>query len=79
MTREEELKLLIATAQKAGEAALEQGDHKLALTALLSAYASIAQANPCCTVTAARLAQAVATELHQHAAARTQPASIQIH
>lgn len=79
MTREQELALLIATAQKAGEAALEQGSHALAIQALLSAFATIATSHSCCTTTAARLAQAVANNLHQRALARTQPASNQVH
>lgn len=79
MTREEELQILIATARKAGEAALEQGNHAVAIHARLSAFSTIAMAHPCCTETASRLAQAVAIELHQHALARIQPTSPQVH
>lgn len=79
MTREEELRRLIATAQKVSETALEQGDHNLALQALLSAFLAIADANPCCTEMAARLARNASDHLHQIAVARVPPASQRVH
>lgn len=46
------------------------GDHDMALTALLSAYATIADAHPCCTETCARMTANLSKLLFDVVAAR---------
>lgn len=53
----------IEATRKVGEFAMSLGDHDLALTALLSAYATIAAAHPCCTALCAGMTKNLSTLL----------------
>lgn len=79
MSRAEHIAKAARLADKLGNLALEQGDHALALDALITAFASIAAAHPCCVQESARVADAVAHRLQQLASVRMQPTSQRIH
>jgi hypothetical protein len=72
MNQEEQIQDAEALAEKLGDAAMAQGDHVLAINALLVAYVAIAKAYPCCTQAGSqalfgasmRLAQAASTGPH---------------
>lgn len=58
---------------KVGELAVAEGPHDLALSALLSAYATVAIAHPCCLQECANLLFTLSINLAARAAAHRPP------
>jgi hypothetical protein len=63
-----------ALSQQLADAAMQSGDHELALNGLLAAYCAIAECHTCCTQLSANVLMACAIQLAQKAAqTRPQP------
>ncbi|MBD9395756.1 hypothetical protein [Acidovorax sp. ACV01] len=69
MTRTEHQSQVTALAHRLVEIVSEQQTHRVALEALISAYASVAVCHPCCAQGAATTARQVADLIQQNAAA----------
>lgn len=79
MSREEHVRQSVQLAGQLADLALAQGDHVLALDALLTAYGAIASAHPCCIESASRVAEALSHRLRQIASVSQLPPSPHVH
>jgi hypothetical protein len=70
---------LMELTEKVGETATAQGPHDLHLSALLSAYATVAMGNPCCLQECANQTFKLSMLLAERAAAQLGGASTHVH